>query len=91
MTDQSPNPIEPGNLDIIHDEGRRDPQEGDMKDESGRPFLRVFFACANQYVRVYRDQTVTSYLARCPKCGESKRFMVAAGGTEQRFFTLSCK
>ncbi len=78
-------PIEPGKLDITDN---ADQQERAL---AGRPFLRVFFACANQYVRVYRDPSVTSYLARCPKCGESKRFMVAPGGTEQRFFSLTCK
>ncbi len=55
-----------------------------------RPWLGIRFTCANAYVRVYRNQAGTAYVARCPKCGESVRFAVGAGGTPQRFFEVSC-
>ncbi|MGP1271931.1 MAG: hypothetical protein ACTS22_01215 [Phycisphaerales bacterium] len=60
-------------------------------DGTGRPYLRVYFACANQYVRVYRRPDVPRYLARCPSCGMTKSFRVGAGGSDQRFFELTCR
>jgi hypothetical protein len=56
-----------------------------------RPSLRVYFSCANQYVRVFRDRAGEGYTARCPKCGQSMQFRVGEGGTAQRFFELSCR
>ncbi|MEL6497457.1 MAG: hypothetical protein AAF937_00110 [Planctomycetota bacterium] len=55
------------------------------------PYLRIYFACANQYVRVYRRPDGQHYLARCPKCGMTKRFRVGPGGTDNRFFELTCQ
>ena len=57
----------------------------------GRPYLRIYFKCANQYVRVYRRPEDPEYIARCPTCGLSKRFRVGSGGTGKRFFELSCR
>lgn len=54
------------------------------------PYLRVYFRCANAYLRVYRRADATAYAARCPKCGKTMRFAVGPGGTQQRFFELSC-
>ena len=79
-------PFQPGQLDLT--------EGGDQRGgnpQAGRPYLRVYFACANQYIRVYRDTSVVSYTARCPKCGMTKSFLVGAGGTEQRSFSLTCK
>lgn len=57
----------------------------------GRPALQVYFRCANAYLRVLRAADGTHYLARCPSCGKSTRFLVGQGGTDQRFFELSCR
>ena len=59
--------------------------------DGDRPFLRVYFSCANQYVRVFRDRAGDGYTARCPTCGKSMKFRVRDGGTSQRFFELSCR
>lgn len=56
----------------------------------GRPFLRLFFRCANKYSRVYRNAAGTAYDARCPTCGKTMRFAVGPGGSSARFFTVSC-
>ncbi len=56
----------------------------------GRPFLSVFFKCANQYLRVYRVADGSGYRATCPKCGKRMNFVVGQGGTSQRFFEVSC-
>lgn len=55
-----------------------------------RPWLGVRFVCAGAYQRVYRHTDGTKYLARCPKCGKSITFRVQPGGTDQRFFDVSC-
>lgn len=78
-----------------HD-GRLDIHEGGAERESGapaggeRPFLQVFFRCANFYQRVYRNAAGTHYVARCPKCSQAMRFAVGQGGTDQRRFEVSC-
>jgi phage terminase large subunit GpA-like protein len=56
-----------------------------------RPYLRIYFACANQYVRVYRRPDQKHYLARCPTCGMTKTFRVGPSGTANRFFELTCR
>ncbi|MDX9910889.1 MAG: hypothetical protein RBS39_03555 [Phycisphaerales bacterium] len=56
-----------------------------------RPFLRVYFKCSGDYLRVYRNAQGTAYLARCPTCGKSMRFLVGPGGTDQRTFEVSCQ
>ena len=55
-----------------------------------RPWLGVRFTCAGAYQRVYRDVHQGVYVARCPKCAKSIRFRVGQGGTNQRFFNVSC-
>ncbi len=55
-----------------------------------RPWLGVRFTCASAYVRVYRNTAGTAYTARCPRCGRCVRFRVGTGGTNQRFFEVSC-
>lgn len=57
----------------------------------GRPFLMVMFECANAYQKVFRSLDATHYLARCPKCGLTKRFGVGSDGANQRQFRLSCR
>ncbi len=56
-----------------------------------RPYLRIYFACANQYVRVYRRPDRACYIARCPQCSMTKTFRVGVGGTSNRFFELTCR
>ncbi len=57
---------------------------------AARPSLRVYFRCANAYCRVLRASGGDHYLARCPRCAKTMRFAVAPGGTQRRFFELSC-
>jgi len=58
---------------------------------SGRPYLSLYYRCANAYTRVYRAPTADHYLARCPTCGKTTRFQVGPGGVEQRVFEISCR
>ena len=55
-----------------------------------RPWIGVQFTCANRYVRVHRRVDGSGYLARCPACGREVRFRVGDGGTDARFFEVSC-
>ncbi len=68
-------------------------QQGTSRAEppaTGRPFLQLTFRCANAYLRVYRSADGAQYLGRCPRCGESVRFVVGEGGTGQRSFVVDC-
>ncbi len=56
-----------------------------------RPYLRLWFACANQYARAYRSPCGTAYTGRCPTCGKGVRFVIGANGTSERFFRVSCR
>ncbi|MBL4698135.1 MAG: hypothetical protein JKX70_04810 [Phycisphaerales bacterium] len=56
-----------------------------------RPWLGIQFTCAGAYQRVFRSSDGEKYLARCPKCGKSITFRVGDGGTNQRFFDVSCR
>lgn len=56
----------------------------------GRPWLRLWFACAGLYARAYRNKEGTYYSGRCPRCGKSIRFMVGPCGTRRRQFEVSC-
>lgn len=59
---------------------------------SPRPFLMISFRCraGDSYQRVYRSLDGSHYLARCPKCGKSVRFVVGDGGTGARSFVVEC-
>lgn len=57
---------------------------------AGRPYLRLWFECAGQYQRAYRNASATEYNARCAKCGQTVRFPVGPGGSSERFFKVSC-
>ncbi|MDF1809923.1 MAG: hypothetical protein P1U42_09535 [Phycisphaerales bacterium] len=62
-----------------------------VSDEIGqRPWLGVRFVCSGTYQRVYRSTDGTKYMARCTKCGKSINFRVGQGGSNQRFFDVSC-
>ena len=55
-----------------------------------RPWLGVYFRCSGQYRRVFRNADGSGYIARCPSCGKSVRFVVGQGGSNQRFFEVAC-
>ena len=57
---------------------------------SARPWLGLYFRCAGQYVRAYRNSAGTAYSARCPKCCQTIRFPVGPGGTNDRMFEVDC-
>lgn len=67
-----------------------DPAGPDDAAARGRPWLSLWFTCANTYTRAYRNAAGTGYEGRCPKCGKSIRFMIGPGGTNQRTFQVSC-
>ncbi|MFN0011386.1 MAG: hypothetical protein ACKVS8_07055 [Phycisphaerales bacterium] len=56
-----------------------------------RPYLRLWFACANQYARAYKLPCGTAYSGRCPSCGQSMRFGIGPGGSRERFFQVTCR
>lgn len=64
-----------------------EPNEPSRKAPS-RPYLSVHFKCCGVYCRVYRNAEATAYVGRCPKCTRSVRFLVAEGGSDERFFTV---
>ncbi len=67
------------------------PPGGDGGGQDGqRPWIGVRFLCAGAYIRVARNKEGTGYLAACPRCGKRVRFRVGSGGTDQRFFEVSC-
>jgi hypothetical protein len=78
-------------LDITEGERGSTPEERVEAGPQGRPFLMVMFECANAYRKVFRSVDGGHYLARCPKCGLTKRFGVGSGGADQRQFRLSCR
>lgn len=65
--------------------------EGSAGQGAGRPFLRLWFRCANQYGRAYLNPDGTGYTGRCAKCAQSMRFKIGPGGTSERFFEVSCR
>lgn len=54
-------------------------------------YLRIFFACSNAYARAQRTPAGDAYTARCPSCGQTKRFLIGPGGTSERSFVLTCR
>ena len=55
-----------------------------------RPWLGIRFTCAGAYIRVYRSADGSGYRATCPRCARCVKFEVGHGGTDQRFFEVSC-
>ena len=50
-------------------------------------FLGIVFECCHTYGRIYRNADHSAYEGRCPRCMAKVRVRIAAGGTNQRFFT----
>ena len=65
--------------------------EGTETTGTKRPFLQIFFRCANTYMRVYRNASGDAYNARCAKCGKAVNFRVGEGGTDTRVFEVNCR
>ncbi|MCA9275203.1 MAG: hypothetical protein KDA29_04180 [Phycisphaerales bacterium] len=74
----------------LHASPSRRPSEPVDQTPGRRPWLGVHFVCSGMYQRVYRDLNGDRYLARCPKCGKTITFKVGPGGSNQRFFDVSC-
>lgn len=70
-------------------EGVAQPGPGDGR-AGQRPWIGIRFMCAGAYVRVSRNKDGTAYNAMCPRCGKRVRFRVGPGGTNNRFFEVSC-
>lgn len=66
------------------------PPSGPQSTQSARPYLQVYFRCANLYTRVYRNAQGDKYIARCPRCGGTMSFAVGPGGTSRRSFEVGC-
>lgn len=81
-------PVQPPRRTISLLEGP--PPGGRGGGAEGRPWIGVRFLCAGAYVRVSRNKEGTAYHAMCPRCGKRIRFRVGPGGTNQRFFEVSC-
>lgn len=58
---------------------------------TARPYLRLWFKCAQQYQRAYKSADGSAYSARCVKCMQMVRFPVGPGGTSERSFDVSCE
>jgi hypothetical protein len=80
-------PPDSNHLDFT--EGKSTPR-GSESAPNTRPYLQVYFRCANAYTRVYRNAKGDEYIARCPRCGNSMSFAVGPGGTTRRFFEVGC-
>lgn len=63
---------------------------GRPADPHARPWLGVRFVCGGAYLRVYRNRAGNAYTATCPRCAKQMRFLVRDGGTDRRFFEVSC-
>lgn len=81
--------VEIGGSAACHGPGT--PRRADPSGGSARPYLRLWFACANQYARAYKLPCGTAYSGRCPSCGQAMRFAIGPGGTSERFFQVSCR
>ena len=86
-----PTADEEGRMSNSHDTFERGGKRVDDGNEpAGRPWLGVRFTCSGSYVRVFRNVAGTGYSATCPRCGRCVRFRVGSGGSDQRFFEVSC-
>ena len=63
-------------------------QPSETQRSEPRPYLSVHFRCCGVYCRIYRNADGTAYVGHCPRCAKAVRFVVAPGGTEDRFFVV---
>ena len=77
------------------------PREGDRFERSDAPpaqeapcearaWLGVRFTCAGAYLRAFKSPDGAEYRVTCPRCAKCVRFAVGEGGTNERFFEVSC-
>ncbi|MEM9559209.1 MAG: hypothetical protein AAF995_02795 [Planctomycetota bacterium] len=66
------------------------PAKANAPRSADRPWIGVHFTCAGRYLRISRAADGTRYIARCPACGQSLRFLVQPGGSSQRFYKVNC-
>lgn len=69
--------------------GGRERETGGRKG-APRPFLGLHFTCSGQYARANKTADGKAYLGRCPRCGACVKFPIGEGGTDRRFFEVSC-
>jgi hypothetical protein len=78
---------------MARERDRFEPSGAPAADESpttARPWLGVRFRCAGAYLRAFKSADGTEYRVTCPRCAKCVRFAVGEGGTDQRFFEVSC-
>lgn len=73
-------------LDLTSDPHSGKPSNNQRKDPR---YLGIRFDCCKIYVRIYLNRDGTAYEGRCPRCLRPVRFIVGAGGSDARFFTVS--
>lgn len=56
-----------------------------------RPWIGVRFVCSGVYQRVFRNADGKAYVARCTRCGKCLRFAVGPGGSNERFYEVTCE
>lgn len=71
-------------------EGFSEPRGPQAAAPVGRPYLRLYFRCANVYTRAYLNAAGDGYTGRCSACGKCINFRIGPGGTSERFFEVSC-
>jgi len=69
---------------------RSDAPAADETAREARAWLGVRFTCAGAYLRAFKSADGTEYRVTCPRCAKCVRFAVGEGGTDQRFFEVSC-
>lgn len=61
-------------------------QQDSSQHAAKRPWLAVMWKCCSAYSRIYRNQAMTAYEGRCPRCGRFVRVGIGPGGSTNRFF-----
>jgi hypothetical protein len=62
------------------------PQKNEKRDETGRPYISMFYECCNVYARIYKNKAGTAYVGWCPRCARQVYLKVGEGGVDCRMF-----